>query len=166
MFTHTVYRHHFSHHFDLFVLLQPQSHFCETTYVGCLYGLLRCIGFIFVIYLQIFTMPKSTQGDGQIGTPNGHFHTHGKWAEVPLAMCIIHWKSVKEVNRGFGCDLYCLCQSLVSCIVDHTTMGHPSFKISTTLYFGPSICEYTWNLCWNGRVWQAIDEAIFCTKSK
>jgi hypothetical protein len=48
----TVYRHHFSHHFDFFILVQPQREFCKTSYVGCLYSMFRCLNWIFRNFLH------------------------------------------------------------------------------------------------------------------
>ena len=47
-----VYRHRFSHHFDFFILVRPQSEYCKTSYVGCLYSTLRCLHRFLCDFLQ------------------------------------------------------------------------------------------------------------------
>ena len=46
-----MYRHHFSHHFDFFILVWPQRKFCKTSYVGCLYSTFRCLHWFFCDFL-------------------------------------------------------------------------------------------------------------------
>ena len=55
----TVYRHHFSHHFDFFILVQPQRESCKTSYIGCCIVCLDVYTEFFAISYNVFTASEN-----------------------------------------------------------------------------------------------------------